>query len=96
MESVVKKDCVNYEMLLVGKCPFMKLGYCINCKEYVPKMKRKDKVNRQIDVNIFFEKTVCHLADAIIDEAFDFCYNKFRQYPNIQTIKGVRDRFKYE
>jgi len=92
-QEVYRRDCVNFVMLVNDRCPHSKSGYCINCNEFVPK--RAKKIDRQIDVNIYFMNIVSELADVIIDEAFDFCYQKFRQYPNITTIKAMRDKFKF-
>lgn len=94
MESVFKRDCVNFKLLQNGNCPNSTSGYCINCSEYVSR--REDKIKMQIDVNIYFMKIVCELADAIIDEAFDITYQKYRHYPNIQTIRIMRSRFNFE
>lgn len=49
---------------------------------------------RQKEVNRFFIETVTLLFNDIIDEANDLCYREFKLYPNIYTIRLMRDRMK--
>jgi len=87
-----RRNCINIKMVLNDNCPHSRNGYCINCNEFVDRY--QGKVPLQVEANAYFNKIVLELVNAIIDEAFSITYDKFRMYPNIQTINYMRMRFK--
>lgn len=55
----------------------------------IPTIKDKQK-----EVNIFFMETVKALYDDIVDEAFKMCYERYGLYPNVYTLKIMRQQLK--
>jgi len=48
----------------------------------------------QKEVNLYFIDLVISFWDTIIDECNDSCYKRYMLYPNVHTIKMMRDRMK--
>lgn len=55
--------------------------------------KYQNPKEKQKEVNNFFIKVIKEMTDGIIDNALKLCYQEYSLYPNVYTIKIMRELF---
>lgn len=53
--------------------------------------KYQNPKEKQKEVNNFFIKVIKEMTDGIIDNALKLCYQEYSLYPNVYTIKIMRE-----